>query len=287
MSEILDALKKLDREKAARRSGTADISVEILAPGLPRPGKNLRRHIAVVCFTAVVAAAITYAVVVTFRTSPKTAPPAGVGPPVSDQPVPPVSLEPPVPKKPTSSTLIHRPASKQQTAPDLREPEPLSESLSTAPVPSPPPVQQVAPAPIEPAVPAKVVPPPPMVPPAAQSEASPAPAKVQKPVEKETSPTAVPASPAPPTTPAAPGVASGAAKPVPQPSPPPAGSVTTPSSFKITVIVWDEDPSKRWAMINGMKTAQGSVIEGVKVEEITLTGVRLFHNGRYFDVPMN
>jgi hypothetical protein len=40
-------------------------------------------------------------------------------------------------------------------------------------------------------------------------------------------------------------------------------------------------------MINGMKTAQGSVIEGAKVEEITLTGVRFFHNGRYFEVPMN
>jgi hypothetical protein len=40
-------------------------------------------------------------------------------------------------------------------------------------------------------------------------------------------------------------------------------------------------------MINGMKAAQGSMIEGVKVEEITLTGVRLFHNGRYFEVPMN
>ncbi len=40
-------------------------------------------------------------------------------------------------------------------------------------------------------------------------------------------------------------------------------------------------------MINGMKTIQGSVIEGVKVEEISLTGVRFFHNGRHFEISMN
>ena len=95
---------------------------------------------------------------------------------------------------------------------------------------------------------------------------------------------AIPASPAPP---ASPGVAPGTSKTVPEQAPSQAGSAVNPSSFKITVIVWDEDPSKRWAMINGLKTAQGSVIEGAKVEEINLTGVRFFHNGRYFEVPMN
>ena len=284
MSEILDALKKLDREKAARRSGTADISVEILAPGLPRGGKRLRRHIAIVCFTAVVAATITYAVVVTLRVSPEPAPPARIGPPAPAQQASSAVREPAVPTTSDPSAVIHRSVPKQQPAPAPREPESSSESPSPAPVSSAPPVQQVAPAPIEPVLPAKSVPPPPMAPAAAPSEASPAPAKVQKPVEKERSPTAVPASPAPPTTP---GVASGTGKTVPDQAPSAAGSAVTPSSFRITVIVWDEDPSKRWAMINGMKTAQGSVIEGAKVEEITLTGVRFFHNGRYFEVPMN
>ena len=278
MSEILDALKKLDREKAARRNGRADIAVEILAPGLPRSGKKLRRHIAIVCFTAVVAAAITYAVVVTLRVSPEPAPPARIGPPAPAQQASSAVREPAVPITSDPSAVIHRSAPKQQTAPDLREPESLSESPPPAPVSSAPPVQQVAPAPVEPAVPAKPIPPAPPVPPATQSEASPAPAKAQKPVEKETSPTAVPASPV---------VAPGTGKTVPEQAPSQAGSAVTPSSFRITVIVWDEDPSKRWAMINGMKTAQGSVIEGAKVEEITLTGVRFFHNGRYFEVPMN
>jgi hypothetical protein len=116
-------------------------------------------------------------------------------------------------------------------------------------------------------------------PPAAQPEASPAPAKIQRPVEKETSPTAIQAPRA------TPGVVSGTGKTIAEPSP--SGAAITPSSFKITVIVWDEDPSNRWAMINGMKAGQGSFIEGVKVEEISISGVRFFHNGRYFEVPMN
>jgi general secretion pathway protein B len=276
MSEILDALKKLDREKAARRSGTADIAVEILAPGLPRPGKRLRRHIAIVCFTAVVAAAITYAVVAMLKVPPESAPPAASNPPVPAQQAPSAVREPAPPTKSDPSAVIHRPVPKQQPAP--REPESFPESLSPAPVSSPPPVQQVAPAPIEPALPAKPMSPAVTAPPVAHPEPIAPPAKVQKPVEKETSPTAIPASP---------GVAPGTGKTVPEQAPSQVGSAVTPSSFKITVIVWDEDPSKRWAMINGMKTAQGSVIEGAKVEEINLTGVRFFHNNRYFEVPMN
>ncbi len=216
MSEILDALKKLDREKAVRRSGTADIAVEILAPGLPRPGKKLRRHIAIVCFTAVVAAAITYAVVAMLRVSPEPVPPARINPPVSAQQAPSAAGEPALPTKSDSSALIHRSVPKQQPTPAPREPESSSESPSPALVSSPPPVQQAVPAPIEPPVPAKLIPPASKVPPAVQSEASPAPAKVQKPVGKETSPTAVPASPAPPSTP---GVASGTGKTVPDQAP--------------------------------------------------------------------
>jgi len=281
MSEILEALKKLDREKAARRSGTADIAAEILTPGAPRSAKRLRRSIAIVCFTAVVAAAITYAVVMTFSVSPESAPPARVDPSVSAQPVPPVSKDPPVSTKSASSAVVPRPVQTPQAPPAPREPDAAADSPAPARVPPSPPVQQVVPAPVEPALSAKPTPPATTAPPAAQPEASPMPATVQKPVEKEPLSVVVPATPAPPVVPP------GTGKTAPEPSPSAGVSAATPSSFKITVIVWDEDPSKRWAMINGMKAAQGSVIEGVKVEEITLTGVRLFHNGRYFEVPMN
>ena len=173
MSEILDALKKLDREKAVRRNSTADIAVEILAPGLPRPGKRLRRYVAIVCFTAVVAAAITYAVVVTLRVSPEPVPPARINPPAPAQQAPSAVREPAVPTTSDPSAVIHRSVPKQQPTPAPREPESLSESPSPAPGSSAPPVQQVAPAPIEPAVPAKPMPPAPTVPPAVQSEAKP------------------------------------------------------------------------------------------------------------------
>lgn len=59
MSLILDALKKLDREKAAKRHGTVDI-----ASGILRQDRSKRRlmviPVAVVLFAAVAAVAVTY-----------------------------------------------------------------------------------------------------------------------------------------------------------------------------------------------------------------------------------
>jgi len=275
MSEILDALKKLDREKASHRNGAANIAVEILTPGLPRSGKRLLPFVTIVSLTAIAAAVITYAVMVTLGVLPKSPAPTRVNPPAPTQQVPPASVEPAAPSKPTPPVSINRSAPTQQAAPAPREPEVPSESSSVRVSPLPP-VQQVAPAPIESAVPSKSTPPATMAPSAAKSEISQEPAKVQRPVEKEASPNTIAADP---------GVASGTAKTIAGQSLP--GSATTPPSLKITVIVWDEDPSKRWAMINGMKTIQGSVIEGVKIEEISLTGVRFFHNGRHFEISMN
>jgi general secretion pathway protein B len=276
MSEILDALKKLDREKATRRNGTANIAVEILTPGLPRPGKKLFLYVTIVSLTAIAAAVITYAVIVTLGILPESPPPARVNPPAPTQQVPPASVEPATPSKPTPPVSMNRSAPTQQAAPAPREQEVPSESSSPVRVSPLPPVEQVASAPIESAVPPKSTPPATMAPSAAQGEISQVPAKVQRPVEKEASPNAISADP---------GVSSGTAKTITGQSL--SGSATTPPSLKITVIVWDEDPSKRWAMINGMKITQGSVIEGVKIEEIRLTGVRFFHNGRSFEIPMN
>ena len=63
MSVILDALRKLDREKSSRRNGTAPIAVEILRPDLSRPGKKIPVYLAAVSLTAMAAAAITYVLV--------------------------------------------------------------------------------------------------------------------------------------------------------------------------------------------------------------------------------
>lgn len=63
MSLILDALKKLDREKSFRRNGAVNIAAEILRPDLPRHGKRMWIYFNAILLTAVATAAITYAVI--------------------------------------------------------------------------------------------------------------------------------------------------------------------------------------------------------------------------------
>lgn len=63
MSLILDALKKLDREKSTRRDRATNIAADILGPDLPRPGKRITLYVATVFLTAVAATVITYAVI--------------------------------------------------------------------------------------------------------------------------------------------------------------------------------------------------------------------------------
>ncbi len=87
MSLILDALKKLDREKSSRRDGTASIVSEILRPDLPRSGKRILTYCAAILFTAVIAAGITYAVMERYGYLPKSSLPAPVNPPAPSQQV--------------------------------------------------------------------------------------------------------------------------------------------------------------------------------------------------------
>ena len=85
MSLILDALKKLDREKSSRRDGTANIAVEILRADPPRPAKKMLRYFAAVSITAVATACVTYAIIAGFGIFSKSAPPATVNPPPGQQ----------------------------------------------------------------------------------------------------------------------------------------------------------------------------------------------------------
>jgi general secretion pathway protein B len=87
MSLILDALKKLDREKSSRRNGVANIAVEILRSDLPRSGKRILIYCTAIFFTAVIAAGITYAVMAQLGYLPKSSPPAPVNPPAPSQQV--------------------------------------------------------------------------------------------------------------------------------------------------------------------------------------------------------
>ena len=86
MSLILDALRKLDREKSSRRNGAVNIAAEILRPDFPRPRKTMLVYFTALFITAVATAAITYAVI------SKTPPPAGITPAAPSVQVAPESL---------------------------------------------------------------------------------------------------------------------------------------------------------------------------------------------------
>jgi general secretion pathway protein B len=221
MSVILDALKKLEREKSSRRSGTADISLEILRPDLPRPGNRIPLYVAIAFLTSIATAAITYSVMVKNGFLLKSSPPAAVDPPSLNQEVAPVTL-------------------------------------SSEPVRS------------------------------ARDEISPVPPKIQSPV-KSKNPAAASVenkgdeikvnqnvSPS--------GVNIAGEKTKMPPASPLKGPATASPSLNISAIVWYEEPSRRFAMINGLIVAEGAVVEGMKVEEIYPDRVRFLHNGQHLEI---
>ena len=223
MSVILDALKKLDREKSSRRSGTADIALEILRPDLPRPGKRIPLYVAIAFLTCIATAAITYSGMVKSGFLLKSPPPAAVNPPALNQQVAPV----PIPSEPARDTRdeISPVPPKIQSPVKSRKPEAASvenkgdeKKLN----------QNVSPR------------------------------KADIAVEKTKMP----------------------------PEHTPKGSATASPSLNISAIVWYEEPSKRFAMINGLIVAEGAVVEGMKVEEIYPDRVRFLHDGQYFEISI-
>jgi general secretion pathway protein B len=71
MSLILDALRKLDREKSSRRSGAVNIAAEILRPDLPPPRNRVWIYFTAISLTAAATAVITYGLI--SKTPPPTA----------------------------------------------------------------------------------------------------------------------------------------------------------------------------------------------------------------------
>jgi general secretion pathway protein B len=276
MSVILDALRKLDREKSSRQNAPTNIAVEILRPDLPRPMKKFPLVIATVSLTAIAAVVVTYVVILKFGFLPKTLLPGQKSLHVSTQPV--------APAQPDSSVLLRSfppeptnlPALSQQGAPTPPDSGLPSKSSPPASTNLPLASRQVAPAPLEPGFPLKSSPPAPTTPPVPNQQVVPAPPsresardargeigrvppKIQIPAESKSSKTAVPPS---------------------------NGSATALPSLKISAIVWYEEPSKRFAMVNGVIANEGSFVEGVKVEKIYPDRVRFSHNGRPFEIAI-
>lgn len=263
MSVILDALKKLDREKSSRRNGTVNIAVEILKPDLTRPGKRILLYFAAVSLAA---AAITYAVVVEFGFHPKPLPPASVSPPVQSQQVVPAapSREP---VRAVQDKVSRVPTETQLTG------ESQTPAKSEVPAKSLPAAKREIPAESQPAV---------------KSET---PTGIEIPEESkipaEGHPTAKSESLAPSLerkevieTDVAPRTTKKSAEHRSR------ESAAAPPSLRVSGIVWKEEHSERLAVINGMILREGSEIGGVKVEEIHPTRVRFSHKDRPFEISL-
>ena len=253
MSVILDALKKLDREKSSRRNGMVNLAFEILRPDSSHPGKRIRLYFATIALTIVATLAITYAVMVEFGFLSKSSPPASVSSPMPNQ----------------------------QFAPPSPEVSSMSKSLPPEPMRSTVPSQQVTPAPLSREPVRKT-----------GDEISQRTPKIQTPVEIKTPTEIKPSTTSlegkkasqnviPEKTEVAPEIIKKTVEAIPN------VIATTPPSIKISAIVWYQDPPMRFAMVNGIKSTEGSVVEGVKIVEINPTSVRFLHNDQYFEISLS
>ena len=287
MSLILDALKKLDREKSFRRIRTGNIAVEILKTDRTFPGKRIRLYFVAVFLTAIAAAAITYGMMAGFGLPSKTSPPERVNPPPPSQ-----EVAPPAP----SGEPVHEAREEISRVPPkvLNPAESRAETTSPTISGSPP---SPGPAGAKPSN-REVASPPPSSEPVrvreARGDVSQVPPKVVSPAESKTESRTESKDLAAvqgekkasqKVIPEEASVAPANVKKVPEPTP--KESTSIPPSLKLSGILWHEEPSERRAMINGMILSEGSVIEGMKVLEIQPTRVRLSQNGRPFEISIN
>ena len=320
MSLILDALKKLDREKSTRRDRATNIAADVLGPDLPRSGKRTRLYVATVFLTAVAATVFTYAVIVQLGFLSKSSSPSpvksqGAGGQVastlpSREPVrddrrktsrvsprvqasaetkktaeiqsPPESRQTAPAAAPSSREPVRDDRRKMsRVSPGIRRPAEIKKPAETQ---IPAETQQVAPAPLsrEPIredrdEPGRVVP---------KIEK---PAEIKKPAEREGPADSKKSVTSLGEKKASQNVLSEKGDITPRGAEKTAERVSNlsaaPPSLKISGIVWHEEPARRLAVINGMITNEGSVIEGVKILEIFPDRVRFSQEGLHFDIP--
>jgi len=124
MSIILDALRKLDRERTGRREGPPNIDTEILRPGPPPRRKRTSVYFAALLLTAVAATVVTYTVVKWF------------GSPSNSGPV--VSTSSPAPEQTAKSVLPEVNSTSKPVSPAPKSPSVLKPAVPIAPRRAPP-----------------------------------------------------------------------------------------------------------------------------------------------------
>ena len=263
MSVILDALKKLDRERLSRRNKPPNIAAEILRADLSHPRKRNALYFVAI---SIATAAITYVALTQFGLLLK--------------PSPPVSVDSPASSRKASSAPAEIGSLQESSLPAVVNPPSTPKQASHAPVGSG--LSTSSP-------PADVSPPKPSQSPeqvrGSRSETIRAAPKIESDAEnkppsvsvgdKKTSPSLISEE--------------GKGAPVSTVKPPeraPVQSATTSTSLRISGIIWSEEPSRRVAVINGMSINEGEIIEGAKVVEILPTRVRFFQNNQSFEIPL-
>lgn len=288
MSVILDALKKLDREKSYHRNGRSNLVVDILKPDLPHPAKSIRVYFSIVALTVIITLAVAYAVMVKFGFPLRLSPSKPVNSISFHQETKPVPLEARLQTESSPASVSH-PDQNQQVVPAAvsREPTRIQGKEDQVHPKIEAPSEVKTSAETKALVETK---------PAAETKTQ---AEIKAPVETKPKAEAKPLIEAKPAAeiktavtpldekkavmPEKGEVHGGARKAIETaPNVPPAG----PPSLKLSAIVWYENPSMRFAMINGVKAIEGSEIEGVKVVEIKPSSVRFLENGRYFEISM-
>ncbi|RPJ41053.1 MAG: hypothetical protein EHM27_06885 [Deltaproteobacteria bacterium] len=272
MSLILDALKKLDREKAFIRKVTANIADEILKSDPVRPRKKIPLYFAGGLLTVCATAALTYVVTVNLGFLAKTAPPASTSPPGIDRHI----ESPPPPQEPTRGA-------QEGILPPLPKGQGFAESKKPSGTDSSPAPKSGFPKQADPRV---------EIPPSSGEPAREAPEKIPAPSAKDPNfAESRKSSPLPVEKKAGQnigteGAGAGSADAKKAAENRLSQSGTSPSALRLTGIVWSEDPSGRYAVINGAILTEGAEIQGIKVVEILPSRVRFMDHGRPFEIQL-
>jgi hypothetical protein len=279
MSLILDALRKLDREKSPLRKPTGEITTEILRTDSPRPRKSSGFYFASLGLTAIAAAAVTYAAIVGLDFFPKSSPPPSSGPAEKSEQAAPAILSPkllPGVQSEISQTLqeVPKPAEiKSLAIPAVPPSSDSSRTQASKRVKSSKPEAFPVALPQEPKVETK-------------KEIKRAPQEIRKGGESKPVSATAPEEKVSRIIPKEENlVFKNERKPAEKivTSPPTA----EPPSLKLSGILWQDHPSERRAVINGNFVGEGAMVEGAKVLEIHPTHVRLSYNGRPFEISIN
>lgn len=283
MSVILDALRKLDREKLSRRKGI-NIATDIVTPNLVRPRKRIPIFVVGVVVAAFAAAVITYGVMSQFGLISKSSTRAEKNMPVPNDQVVRASSESPVASKLSIPAPANPPAARQPVSPISQETAVPSKISPQSTLSRPAAATNQTPAPI-PRAPVSE----------AQKEMIRVPPKIQSPEEKkeradikilsETQSPGTSLSDKKTSQDVIPKQVETAPQKTAEPTP--NRSLANPASLKLSAIAWFEEPSRRFAMINGIMATEGSTLDGIKVVEINPTSVRLLHDGQYFEISMS